>query len=349
MEMNPIYRNILMVRTDRIGDVVLTTPAVHALKKAFPQSRISLLVAPLTQDLVCGNPNIDEVLLDDRKNEHKGLFGFIRLVQLIKSKKFDLAINFHTKKRTNLLCFLARIPHRLGYKNEKLGFLLNMKVFDDRPQGNKHEARYCLDVLKALDIYEEECKVFVPLQDEAEKWAEEFFHENRLDRAQLIIAVHPGASCPTKRWPLERFSELINILNDKYACDIVLIGGKDNLKNAEEIIENLDVPVIDLTGQTSVGQLASLFKRCHLLVSNDSGPVHIADGVGIPVVSIFTRNQPGINPERWKPLGENSQCVAPAPFKSISFKKGEVEDPEYLNKIEVKDVLEAVDAVFKLC
>ena len=95
--------------------------------------------------------------------------------------------------------------------------------------------------------------------------------------------------------------------------------------------------------------MASLLKMCRLLISNDSGPVHVTAAVGTPVVSIFTRNQPGINPERWQPLGPRSCFVAPLPQTGISFAKGEVLDAKYLEAISVKDVLEAVDAIFKLC
>ena len=109
------------------------------------------------------------------------------------------------------------------------------------------------------------------------------------------------------------------------------------------------MPIVDLTGQTSVSQLVSVFKRCHFVISNDSGPVHLAAGVNTPVVSIFTRNQPGINPERWRPLGDKSIFVAPDVNDEISFIKGQVEDSEYLDVIQVKDVLDAVDSVFKLC
>ena len=98
------FKNILIVRTDRIGDVVLTTPAIKAIRQAYPGSRISVLVTPATFDLVNGNPYVDEILVDDRQGRHKGLFGFLRLVREIRLKQFDLAVIFHTKRRYNLAC-----------------------------------------------------------------------------------------------------------------------------------------------------------------------------------------------------------------------------------------------------
>ena len=142
-------RRILVVRTDRIGDVVLTTPAIRALRQAYPEAHIAILVAKSTQALVDGNPDLNDVLVDDRRGRHQGL-GFWRLVSEVRRKRFDLAVIFHTKRRTNLLCFFAGIPERIGYKNDKFGFLLTEQIPDDRPAGTKHESEYCLDMLRPL-------------------------------------------------------------------------------------------------------------------------------------------------------------------------------------------------------
>lgn len=337
------YSNILVVRTDRIGDVVLTTPAIAALKRAMPESRLTVLVSPLTKDLLQGNPYIDEVIVDDRS------LGFWKLVKNLKVHKFDLAIIYHTKKRTNSMCFFAGIPDRLGYANDKFGFLLTLKVKDARPQGLKHESKYCVDLLKTIGIDGGSHDVFIPLQPEAEQWAADIFANYEVRQNRAVFAIHPGASCPTKKWPVSKFAQLIRALKEKYGCYFIVIGAQDNRITADALIKESQVPVMDMTGKTSIAQLVSLLKRCDLLVSNDSGPVHMADGIGTPVVSIFTRNQPGINPERWRPLRARSRYVAPPVNMSYSFAKGVVEDPQFLEMINVQTVLESVDAIFKLC
>ncbi len=329
------YKNILIVRTDRIGDVILTTPAVEVLRKNFPHAKISMIVAAATRDLVEGNPYLNEVIMDDRKGVHRGMLGFWRLARLLRQRKFDLAVVFHTKRRTNAFCFLAGIPDRIGYHNNKWGFLLTKRIKDVRPLGEKHESEYCLNVLRFLGIENGRGQMSLPLEKGAELWAEDFFRQCHFEPVERIVAIHLGASGPEKRWPVERFAETMNSLQEKYPCQFVLIGAADIQVLALDMKPLLKVPSHDLTGQTSVSQLASLLKRCHLLISNDSGPVHVAAAVGTPVVSIFTRNQPGINWERWRPLSSNAKVVSVSPGSS---------DP-----IAVSDVLEAVDALFKLC
>lgn len=298
------FHNILIVRTDRIGDVVLTTPAIKAIYQSYPGAHITVLVSPATYDLVKGNPYIHEILVDDRSGRQRGLFGFLRLVHDIRIRRFDLAIIFHTKRRTNLACYSAGIPCRLGYKNNKFGFLLTHPLKDLRPLGKKHEAEYCMDVLKAIGIDNNELDVFVPLQKEAEEWVFNWMQENNLKHNEFIT-IHPGASDPAKCWSTANFAQFIDRLAERYPIKVVLIGSPQTVSVAGEILRQTKAPskVIDLTGKTSLAQMVSLLRRALLLISNDSGPVHVASGVGASVISLFMRNKPGINAERWKPLG----------------------------------------------
>lgn len=296
------YRNILIVRTDRIGDVVLTTPAIAALRAQFPEANIAVLVSSYTRDLVVGNPNVNEVLVDDRKGVHKGVLGFWRLVVDIKQKNFDLAIVFHTKRRTNLLCFLAGIKNRVGYRDKNFGFLLTTGISDDRHLGQRHESEYCLELLKQIGISLGHPGSFLPIQPDAEQWINAWLKENNLTDVQ-IIAVHPGASDPTKCWPLGSFASLMDQISQMQGCRVVVFGAGDTIGMAKELRKLCSRPFLDLTGKTTVAQTAALLKKCRLLVSNDSGPVHMAAALDIYVISLFLRDQPGINPERWRPLG----------------------------------------------
>lgn len=320
--------NILIVRTDRIGDVVLTTPAIKAIRQAYPMSRISVLVAPSTAPLVQGNPYIDEVLVDERGGLHRGFIGFLQLCRLIRRHAFDAAIIFHTKRRYNLACFLAGVPVRIGYKNDKFGCLLTHPVKDVRVLGEKHEAAYCLDLLGKIGVRPAGEDLFIPIDAEAERWAEGWMSSYGIHSGELIV-IHAGSSDAAKCWPPELFARLIDSLQLRYRFKIVLIGSKETEERSMRIISLAHQKPLNLTGQTSLAQTASLLRRSLVLISNDSGPVHLGAAAGIYVISLFMRDQPGINPERWKPLSDKGICL----FSPQGLK--------------VDDVLEAIEKIFQ--
>ncbi len=343
--MKDFPKRILVVRTDRIGDVILTTPALRALRLHFPEAYIVIMVVPQTRELVEGNPYIDEVIVYDKKNKHKGLFGFWRFIVFLRQRHFDVAINFHTKKRTNLMCFLSGIPRRIGYHNNKWGFLLTDRLPDTRPQGEKHEAQYCLDVLKPLGVQDAEVVLFCPIQTEAEVWADKFLQSNGINESKALIVVHPGASCISKRWPSKKFSTLINALVQRFEACIVLIGGEETKEIAETIKKDTSTKVLDLTSIISLSQLASLLKRAKLLISNDSGPVHMASAVGTPVISIFGRNQAGLSPTRWRPLGRQSFYLHKEVGCEVCLAHNCQLDFKCLEVITVKEVLDLTESI----
>ncbi len=345
--------NILVVRTDRIGDVVLTTAAVRALRKNFPDARITMMVAPSTSDLVYGNPDINEIIIHDRAGRNKGVLGLWRQVFNLRKKKFDWVIVFHTKRWTNMFCFFAGIPRRTGYCDKKYGFLLNDPVADDREAGIKHEAQYCLDILNSVGVSAplSEIQCVIPVNEESDAWVDSWGRENHVNLKDLII-VNPSASDPGRQWPAGRFAKIIEILQSKNIGPIAVIGTKSDVAAKEllSLVRSNDyVKVFDLRGKTSMRQLIAMLRKSRMLISNDTGPVHIAAALNKPVVSIFTRNEPGINPERWRPLGDKVKVVV-TPYKgNISFRKAKVIDPSYLDAISVDSVWEAVDALLKLC
>ena len=343
------YQNILIVRTDRIGDVVLTTPSIEALRLAYPKARLSIMVTPQTHELVEDNPCLDEVIIYDQKNLHRGFFGFWRFVLNLRKRKFDLSIIFHTKKRTNLICFLAGIPNRIGYKNNKFGFLLTQGIADTRPQGLKHEAQYCLDVLKPLGIVSQDLSLDVSIHPNGQEWLDRFITEYKINPSDKLIAIHASASDPSRCWPSKRFIELMNLIRTHYDCKILLIGQDNAQSTASEILSGYKYPVLNIVGKTRLFEFISLLTRVNILISNDSGPVHLAAGLKTPVISIFARNQPGINPERWRPLGIKSRFVSVPMNMDLDFKKAGNVSSKHLETITAQEVFEAVDALYKLC
>lgn len=143
----------------------------------------------------------------------------------------------------------------------------------------------------------------MPLKEESEKWAEELMSKHGLKSGDKFLLINPAASCPSKVWSPERFSEVADRLSTKYGFKVFIVAGPKDLALAGKVINNMRVKAFSLAGKTSVSQLASILKRATLFISNDSGPVHIASAVGTPVIAIFGRKQPGLSPKRWGPVG----------------------------------------------
>ncbi len=299
------FRNILVVRADRMGDVVLTVPAIRALKKAFPAARVSVWLDASTRPLLQGLPFIDEILCEDKTRGWPGYFSFI---QTLRRKQFDLAVVFHTKRHTNAACALAGIPQRLGYRNNKNGWLLTRPVEDRRHFGEKHEVEYCLDLLQGVGVRANDLSLELARDPAADAWARDFVAKELA--GEPFLAIHADASCDTRLWPASSYARLIDSLKGR-GLKIVLVGRREAGDCARDICRQVAYPVVDMTAKTSLGQLVSLFRLARAVISNDSGPVHVAAAAGAPTVSIFLRRQPGINPERWRPLGPNTRIVLP--------------------------------------
>ncbi len=302
------FRRILIVRTDRIGDVLLSTPVIKALRYNYPDAYIAMMVSPYAKDIVEGNPYLDKVIIYDKDGKHKSWQRSVKFARNLKKKKFDLAIVLHPTNRVHLVTFFAGIPRRIGY-NLKLGFLLTDRIKHAKQLGQKHELEYNLDLVRHLGIPAEDKTLFMPLKLESEKWAKELFKEEGLKETDKLLAIHPGASCPSKVWPNERFAQVADRLAEKYGFKILVVSGPKDIALAQNVLGHLRYPAVNLAGKTSVSQLASILKRCSLFISNDSGPVHVASAVGTPVISIFGRNQPGLSPRRWGPTGKNDRVL----------------------------------------
>lgn len=302
------FQRILIVRTDRIGDVLLSTPVIKALRQAYPWAYIAMIVAPLSKDIVEGNPYLDKVIIYDKDGKQKSWRRSIKFAQNLKKKKFDLALILHPTNRVHLITFFAAIPRRVGY-DRKFGFLLTDKIKHTKQLGEKHELEYNLDLLAHLGIKASDKSLFMPIRPESETAIEDLLRREGVEADERLLAIHPGASCPSKIWPNTRFATLADRLAEKYGLKVLILSGAKDSKLAQKVVEEMRYPAINLAGKITLSQLASVIKRCRLFISNDSGPVHMAAALGTPVVSIFGRSQKGLSPQRWAPLGKDSRYL----------------------------------------
>jgi len=305
-------KKILIIRSDRFGEFILNTPAIRAVKDKFPAASIVLMVSPVVKEIVEGWPIIDEVLTypEDR------LRGIWNLASEFRKRKFDLALILNPKKEFHIATFLAGIPLRFGY-NRKFGALLSHKIEDRKHLGRQHEVEYNLDLVKAAGIDCQDKSLFVSFDREDEETVNFALGRQGISDADNIIAVHPWTSDAVKQWPVEHFSQLAQRLIKEIYCRVAIIGGNAEIGFAQDFCKD-KTGLINMAGKLTLRQLAAFLRRCRLLVSNDSGPVHMAAAVGTPVVALFRGDLPGKNAQRWGPWGQGHIVIEKNNFYEIT-------------------------------
>ena len=340
-------KRIIIIRMDRIGDVVLSTPAIKAVREAYPDSKITVLVGSYAKEVIEGNPYIDEVITYDKSGNEKGLLGNIRFIAGLENRKFDLAIMLHPKNSSHIFAYLARIPQRLGY-DKKLGLLLTKKIPHTKQYGLRHEIDYALSLLSYINIGSSDRSLYMPVSTPSEEKIKNLFDKNGISHSDPVIAIHPAASCRSRRWSLERFAKVSDALAEKYGARIIIISGPgDDKVMGDKVAGLMKSKVLNLSGKTSISDLASLLRRSLLLISNDSGPVHISCAVGTPVISIFSRKDRGISPERWGPTGKRDIVLHKDALCKICLAHNCKIGFKCLDMISVEDVLTAADKILR--
>ncbi|MEA3489893.1 MAG: lipopolysaccharide heptosyltransferase II [Candidatus Omnitrophota bacterium] len=291
------------MRTDRIGEVLLSTVAVDAVKRHYREAGVSFVTSAYSCPIVEDREDIAEVIIANTLKK-SGWFGrAFQLAISLRKRRFDVSLVMNPHKMLHLACFLAGIPVRAGY-DRKWGFLLNRKIKDERDSGEKHEVEYTMDLLRLLGIEDVPLQPRLPVEKEAEESVARILKENGLDRDGLLVAVHPGSGNPAKVWPAEYYAELVRRLSADPDCRVAVVGSKEEGYLAEKITKKAATGVLDLTGELNLKELAALLKKADLFIGNDTGPMHMAAALEVPVIAIFGRNIPGVSPARWRPRGE---------------------------------------------
>lgn len=304
MPINPKQvRNILVIRNDRFGEFLLNIPALRALRETYADARITLIVNPYVSELAKKLPFIDEVIEEE-------LISLKRL----RAKRYDMAVMLVPSKEFNILTYLAGIPVRVGYAR-KWGFLLTHKIADKKHLGEKHEVEYNLELVGLVGANTKDKSLFLPVEDSCLDGLARDFH---LQDFNNLIALHPWTSDPVKQWPLENFCELARRLLDELGVKIAVVGGQSEFNKSQELFRNFDSNLLNLTGKTTLNQLAALLKKCRLLISGDSGPVHLACSVGTPVLALFKNDIPGKSSRRWGPWGRGNAVIEKNSLSDIS-------------------------------
>jgi heptosyltransferase-2 len=338
-------KKILIIRTDRLGDVILSTPVIKNLRNCFPEAHIAFICRPYTKRILEGNPYLNEVIVYDKYRTHKKVWPSIKFALDLRKKKFDWALILHPTNRVHIFTFFAGIPLRIGW-DKKMGWLLTKKLPQAKQEGARHELEYTLDILRTLGLKADDKTTYFPINKEAQKRVGALLKEFGLRDEEKLIVIHPSASCPSKRWPQEHFLELIKLFEEKKGFKIAVVTSEEEKSFGQKLVE--DNRILDLRGKLDILELASLLQQASLFVSNDSGPVHIAANFKIPVISIFGRKDPGLSPQRWKPLGNNSSYLSNDPGCTVCLAHDCNNDFLCLKNIEPKQVAQKAFKLLKV-
>jgi heptosyltransferase-2 len=331
-------RNILVRQANWIGDAVMTLPALTAIREGLPGRRLAVLTKPWVADLFSGHPAVDEIILYESPGRHEGLWGKWRLARELRQKGFDLAILFQNAFEAALLAYWAKIPRRAGYNTDARGILLTRAVPVNRLVKKGHQVDYYRAMTAGLGFQSDASIPTLPL---AEPWREEgerILNACGLKKERRLIGLGPGAAYgPAKQWFPERFAALADRFSREWRARLLIFGSRGDRVTATRLAESSQSELTDLTGRTTLGQAMGLIARCRLFVTNDSGLMHVAAALGVPVVAIFGST----DPVRTGPRGEKCRVLRKPLVCAPCLRKHCPEKRECMEKISVDEVFTA--------
>lgn len=331
--------NILIRGTNWVGDSILTTPAVHALRQLYPQAKLSLLIKSNLRELWKDNPDITEILIYPDKLT---LGSFFSLIKQLRQKKFDLAVLFPNSFSAAATIFFSGITNRLGYATNHRSFLLSKPVPISDIILHTHQVNYYLNLILQLGEVNIQAELILNLGKEEQDYAENLFTGFNIPAVNLIIGINSGATFGSaKRWLAERYIDLGKRLISEYSASLVLFGSSQEVDYVNQIAQKLDAPnsVFNVAGKNNLAQLSACIEKCKLFITNDTGPMHIAAALKVPTIVIFGSTDPVTT----SPYGDFPNLIVRKPANCAPCLLRECPtDHRCMHAITVEDVFGAV-------
>ncbi len=298
--------NLLFVRTDRIGDVILTLPLAEIVKKRFPDCKITFLIREYTKSLVKDHPFIDNVIIL-REKEGKPLIK--ENINNISAKIFDSCVIVYPTFTLALIIYLSGIKNVIGTGYRWYSFFFNQKVFQHRKYAEMHELEFNLKLLEVFGIKEkiEKGKANFNLKVEENHKLNELFNK-QLDKNKKLIIVHPGSGGSAVDLPVEKFKELVSKLDKNDELQVIITGSKSELKLCESL--KISDRVLNFAGKFNLDELVFLINKCDIFIANSTGPIHIAAALGKTTIGFYPKLLQ-CSAKRWGPFSNKSVIFAP--------------------------------------
>ncbi|MEW6721359.1 MAG: glycosyltransferase family 9 protein [Thermodesulfobacteriota bacterium] len=321
---------ILLFKPGAIGDMLQLSPVVRALKERMPNARIVLMTGgAASAELFSHDPLVDEILVFDRKGEHRPWRAFMKLWAEVRRRRFDLVVNYQRSNLKGWLLLAAAMPCRI-------------LVYRKARRRPVHAVENHLEAVAPLGIDPRSAdrRLELHLSDDAVRWAGELAAREGAE-GRPLVALNPGASHPVNRWPAERFAALAGRLRNELGAAVILVGGPGDRELADAVCGGAGVPIVDLAGRASLLQTAAVLRRCMVVVSGDTGPMHMATAVGTPVVALFG----AADPDRTGPVGPGHRVLRALEVPCVPCRSRVCRHTPYLecmDRISVEAVFEAV-------
>ncbi|MBL7071166.1 MAG: lipopolysaccharide heptosyltransferase II [Candidatus Omnitrophica bacterium] len=331
-------KKILIFSVNWLGDVIFTSPFIRAVREAFPDSYIACAVPQRCKEILESNTRINELIPFDEKGPERSLRGKLRFTLKLRKDKFDTVFLLHRSMTRALIARTAGIKTRIGYDTKKRGFLLTEKL--KMPPRQVHRVQHFLELARAagLDASKNDYEFFITELDR--KKALRILDSEGVSGLDDFVAINPGGNWAPKRWPAASFAELADKLIEKYGVKILITGAEKDKTLTEAIMKDMKNKPTSVCGKTGLRELASIFERARLVVSGDSGPMHIAVSTGVNVVALFGPTSPDITGPygkgNYEVLKKDIGCEVPCYDPSCG-------DNRCMKAITVDDVLEVIE------
>ena len=292
--------NILVIKLRYLGDVLLATPTLHALKVVYPMARLTALINRGTEEMLIGNPDVDDMMLMDRGS----IAEQWRFAIGVRRRRFDMVVDLTDGDRAAVLTWISGASVRIGFNAEQrwTGRCYTTVVHGE---AGAHRIERDLAALMPLNISVTDRIPRLWLSEEDDVRAEELLAKLAVSTDKPIVVIQPGARYWFKAWPSERFAELADRLTERFGCQILVGGSNQEAELTNSVVRQAKSRLINIAGVSNIRTLAALLKRAALFVGNDSGAMHIATAVGTPVVALFGPS----NPAEWGPRGGPAEVI----------------------------------------
>ena len=353
-------RNILLIRTHALGDVLLTTPAIRAVRQQFPDAVLSILISEGAKSVVLNNPNIDRIIsFPDSLLVKPEPLTLLRLVTKLRKEKYDCVISLSRSAPVHFLAFLTGSPLRVGLDFNGSGFSLSLKVPDKKSNvaySEQHAVRDYLDIVAALGVNERGEDIDFYLHPKGVDIVNKFLNQLGVSSEDLLIGIFPGGgkniaeTIDAKRWPVVNYAKLADLLIRELGAKVLLLGGKQDVEAVSEMQYNMKEKAINACNIGDLNTFGHLLRYCSLLITNDSLPLHLGLSLKIPVIALFgPTNAKALIPSNYEKLitiQSTLEC-SPCYWKERFPGCKKYNSPKCMNAISVSDVLSATKRILK--